>query len=196
LPVALYSPKCLEEEFSKGCMAPVQHLRAALTEIGCLGVSLEGVVWQFCSLLDTMTPCAMFCDVEGYPYDVGPFSVDGWFEIQSHLRTAEKVMADLASEHHMKFIGDIPVHGAEWPARRLWYRRLWEVRQIGLVLNWRYFEDKEVFYELNLERKIDVGGWYRKLLSRAMVAKYSPEQMLDEQLLRRDLDRLVERSKF
>ncbi len=89
----------------------------------------------------------------------------------------------------------MPYHGGgHWPARRLKKRRWFKIHEIRVILNPNYLQDNEIFYELRDYRTIDCAGLYHKVLEHRKIAAYSTEQILDEQLLTKDLEPLVLRA--
>ena len=123
-----------------------------------------------------------------YPGDSGStrinFHLDTWIRFQKHLVTAEVVMRTIAAEKQWTFLSNI--YG-DWPARRLRRKKFFGYLEVGLSLNSNYVQDQEVFYLLTRREVRSFLGFFERLVHHREIARYSPSEIDDPELLFRVL---------
>ncbi|HVN79873.1 MAG TPA: hypothetical protein VMW38_12815 [Terriglobia bacterium] len=117
------------------------------------------------------------------------FSLKSWLDFQQQLVPAEVIMRIAAVKWKMKFLSNIR---GSWPARRLRKRRGLYTEEIRWMLNPNYLIDKELFYQLRKQKTREIWGFFRKDVRDEEIKRYSVEEMMDHELLARDLELAIQ----
>ena len=89
-------------------------------------------------------------------------------------------MRTIAAEKQWRFLSNI--YG-DWPARRLRMKKPFGYSEIGVSLNPNYAQDQEVFYLLTRREVRSVLGLFERLVHYREIARYSPSEIDDAELL-------------
>jgi hypothetical protein len=109
-----------------------------------------------------------------------------WEHIQQQLDKARKICSQLAQEYKLRIFRD-----SRWPATGIEDKKFFKCRYIRIILNPKYLEDRNIFFELREHCIISFFGFYSKLTENRVIARYEADQIQNEVSLLNDLKKLI-----